>query len=332
MNPSHQPSIPSLVARGGRAIFKLCGRTRDAEFVKGRKLPYDSVEIGNAFIRDAISSGKPFLFGRFGTPESNACLNRLEMDFHRSRSLADRLRAEFYDLRRDWDPNVRQMLETNVGFFPTDEASVERFVLHYTEQLTAADALAYWGWVPGESLLIRRHCPKARLFKAMALEPYLVEQPWSEALRGKRVLVIHPFRDSILAQYEKRKSLFPDPAILPEFQLRVVRAVQSLAGTKTPFSSWFEALESMKAQMELEPFDVCLVGAGSYGLALCAHARKLGGAGIQIGGGLQILFGIIGKRWESMPHISRFFNPHWIRPSAEERIPSGNKIEGGCYW
>lgn len=332
MNVSHQPSIPSLVSRGGKAFFKLCGLTRETEFVKGKKLPYEPAEIGNTFIRDAISLKVPFLFGRFGTPESNACLNRLEMDLHRSGSLADRLRAEFYDLRRDWDPNVRQVLETNVGFFPTDEANVERFVTHYTAQLKTVDALAYWGWVPGESLLIHRHCPKTRLFKAMALEPYLLDQPWSELLRGKRVLVIHPFRDSILTQYKKRELLFSDPAILPEFDLRVIRAVQSLAGTETPFSSWFEALESMKTQMELEPFDVCLVGAGSYGLALCAHAKKLGSAGLQIGGGLQILFGIIGKRWESMPHISRHFNQHWVRPSVKERIPSGNKIEDGCYW
>jgi hypothetical protein len=240
--------------------------------------------------------------------------------------------ATFYDLRCNWDPNVRESLETLVGFFPTDAAHVERFVSHYRRQLEDADALAYWGWVPGESLLIRRHCPAARLFQAAALEPYLFEEPWTAALRGKKVLVIHPFRESILSQYKKKDLLFENHKVLPEFDLRVIQAVQSLAGTPTPFNSWFEALEWMKSLMELEPFDVCLVGAGSYGLALCAHAKKLGASGIQIGGGLQILFGIIGKRWESMPHIARFFNEHWIRPSLSERIPSGNKIEGGCYW
>ncbi len=332
MKTSEYEPINPLMARAGRALFKVCGLTRDAHFVKGKKLAHGSAASGNEFLRDSLASGRPFLFGRLGTPESNACLNRLEMDIHRSSSLPDRLKAAFYDLRRDWDPNVRQILETNVGFFPTDEANVERFVSYYKLQLEAADALAYWGWVPGESLLIRRHCPHANLFEAKALEPYLCDSPWAAGLQGKKVLVIHPFKDSIISQYKKRELLFRDPAILPEFELRVVQAVQSLAGTPTGFASWFEALDWMKSQMELEPFDVCLVGAGSYGLALCAHAKKLGAAGIQIGGGLQILFGIIGKRWESMPHISRFFNPHWIRPNAAERIPSGDKIEEGCYW
>jgi hypothetical protein len=114
--------------------------------------------------------------------------------------------ATFYDLRCNWDPNVRESLETLVGFFPTDAAHVERFVSHYRRQLEDADALAYWGWVPGESLLIRRHCPAARLFQAAALEPYLFEEPWTAALRGKKVLVIHPFRESILSQYKKKTS------------------------------------------------------------------------------------------------------------------------------
>lgn len=331
MNDAYK-TVDRRVARIGRAVFRIIGLTRDAKYVRGERLQHGSGHDGAAFIEESIHSGTPMLFGRFGTPESNACLNRLEMDLHSSPSRFRRLAAEFYGLRKQWDPNVRQVLETNVGFFPTDEASVERFVSYYVSQLELTDALAYWGWVPGESLLIRRHCSKTRLFEAHALEPYILDKPWTSALEGKRVLVIHPFKNSILTQYERRELLFEDQSILPRFQLRVIPAVQSLAGTPTPFSSWFEALDWMKSQMELEPFDVCLVGAGSYGLALCAHAKKLGAAGIQIGGGLQIMFGIIGKRWESMPHISKLFNANWIRPGAMEKIPSGKKIEDGCYW
>lgn len=323
---------PALLTRLVRLVFKTLGLTRDAWFVRGIKLGHGSAEDGGKFILDSLLSSKPVLFGRLGTPESNSCLNKFEIDRHHSPALLHRLSADFFDLRREWDRNVWKTLETNVGFFPANQTNVERFVSHYTSQLRMVDALAYWGWVPGESLLIRQHCPGARLFEALALEPYLLEDPWTRALEGKRVLVIHPFKESILAQYKKRDVLFENPSILPPFDLRVIPAVQSLAGNRTPFGSWFEALDWMKTQMEIEPFDVCLVGAGSYGLPLCAHAKKLGASGIQIGGGLQILFGIIGKRWESMPHISRFFNSHWIRPAESERIESGSQIEGGCYW
>jgi hypothetical protein len=56
------------------------------------------------------------------------------------------------------------------------------------------------------------------------------------------VLVIHPFADSIEAQYRRRELLFDNPGVLPDFHLKTVRAVQSLAGNKAPFNDGFEAI------------------------------------------------------------------------------------------
>ena len=54
-----------------------------------------------------------------------------------------------------------------------------------------------------------------------------------EFLRGKKVLVIHPFAETIQHQYEqKRTLLFKNPDVLPEFQLETIKAVQSLGGQK----------------------------------------------------------------------------------------------------
>ena len=44
-------------------------------------------------------------------------------------------------------------------------------------------------------------------------------------------------------------------------------------------------------------FDVALLGCGGYGLPLCNYIRHtLGKSAIYVGGGLQLLFGVMGSR------------------------------------
>lgn len=61
--------------------------------------------------------------------------------------------------------------------------------------------------------------------------PFFAKHPWSKALEGKKVLVVHPFADLIEHQYyNKREKLFTNPEILPKFDLKTITAVQSIGG------------------------------------------------------------------------------------------------------
>ncbi len=126
--------------------------------------------------------------------------------------------------------------------------------------------------------------------------------------------------------------MFENKDILPDFELKTIKAVQTNAYNNTGFSTWFEALESMKQQMQQTDFDVALIGAGAYGLPLAVYAKELGKQAIHFGGSLQILFGIKGSRWDSMPDINKYYNEHWIRPLREETPTSFKAVEDGCYW
>lgn len=142
---------------------------------------------------------------------------------------------------------------------------------------------------------------------------------------------MHPFEKSILSQYSRREKLFTNPRVLPQFaDLQVVRAVQSIAGNRVPFDNWFDALEHMKECIASKDFDVALIGAGAYGLPLGAFVKSLGKQAVHTGGVTQVLFGIIGKRWENW--YPWLFNEYWIRPSEEERPLNASRVEGGCYW
>lgn len=325
--------VISLAERFLHRLARLSGATRDQLLISCVAPPLRSNTAGADLIADSIEKGNPWLCGRLGTPEANALLNSIEVDWCRSPSALQRFKARALGLRQQWDVNVVAQLNNNAGVFPADLKTASLWCRKYAAELTELDALAYWGRVPGESYILRTFCPTAAVFRASVLEPYLNPgRPWSRALKGKKVLVVHPFSDSILRQYERREHLFPDTEILPEFDLYSVRAVQSAAGTKTAYRDWFEALDAMKRKMDRIVYDVCLVGAGSYSTPLCAHAKRSGKVAIYVGGALQILFAVKGKRWDSMPAISKLYNEHWVRPSASERIPTADKIEGGCYW
>jgi hypothetical protein len=155
-----------------------------------------------------------------------------------------------------------------------------------------------------------------------------------EALSGRRVLIVHPFVESIKRQYRRRERLFHDVQVLPEFDLITLRAVQSIAGTPTEFCDWFEALEYMKRKIAKESFDTAIIGCGAYGFPLACYVKRLGKQAIHLGGITQILFGIIGKRWEGSYHssIKGLINEYWVRPLPEERPTFASRVESGCYW
>lgn len=66
-------------------------------------------------------------------------------------------------------------------------------------------------------------------------------------LEGKKVLVVHPFAEDIQSKYNNhRTDIWKDPDVLPEFKLITYKSVQSMLGLKTPYKSWFDALNKME--------------------------------------------------------------------------------------
>ena len=271
---------------------------------------------GNNHIARCIREGKPFYAGRCGATEMRCMAEYLAHG--RQGGFSEKIRGEMQNLS---------------GMFPTDDATLIRFCELYAKAAQDADLLALWD-VGAEREVIRGCGPGTRFTQLRALEPYYHPAPWTAALAGKRVLVVHPFARTIRRQYARREQLFASPEILPEFAgLRVVQAVQGLGGQETGYASWFDALEWMKHQIAAEPFDVAVIGAGAYGLPLARYcARELHCQAVQMAGATQLLFGIRGKRWDNHPILSRLYNDAWVRPDESEGIRNKDTVEGGSYW
>ena len=231
-------------------------------------------------------------------------------------------------------------ISRNAGVFNPTPDILERFGKRYIDDSKLIDLVGSMNYKE-KFMPLKYDCQFSHI---ETLYPFFVNNPWTQALKGKKVLVVHPFAETIKYQYSKRELLFEDTRILPEFDLQCFKAVQSIAGEKVPYKDWFEALHYMETEISKIDFDICILGCGAYGLPLAAFIKRMGKKAIHLGGGTQLLFGIKGKRWEdnyTWNYISPvkleinykdLYNEYWVRPNKNEVPGEALKVEGACYW
>jgi hypothetical protein len=290
-----------------------------------------SGQQGNDQIAQLIKSGNPVMIARFGYGELAAIMNYVAINHNRTANGATKLFSSLFSPYPSfWDPNVFFGLCETPGFFPAEQKYIEQYGALHLDLIRDIDYLGSWDNY-GEKYLNRTYFPKAIISTLDSIEPYYWENPWSQYLAGKTVLVVHPFTKSIGNNYRQRKQLFSSN-VLPEFELKTLKSVQTITGNRSTFNNWFEALDHMKEQISRETFDVCIIGCGAYGMPLAAFIKNLGKQAVHMGGATQILFGIKGKRWESQERVAMLFNQYWTRPLPEEIVPNAAQIENGAYW
>ncbi len=325
--------IEDFIAKSGKRVYhKIFSNFKDPKI---RDYYFDkkilSAQQGNENIAQLLKSKVPFMVARIGQVELATTINYLEINELKRLNIFPRLAAQIYGKDKFWNPvNIRE-IEINAGFFPVTDNLLSQFTETYIESIKSIDTLAVW-YSYGEDLIYKEYCPNATLIPLVSIEPYYYKEPWSQLLENKKVLVIHPFEKSIRNQYEFHHLLFADKNILPSFELETLKAVQSLANNATEFSTWFEALDYMKSEINKIDFDIAIIGAGAYGLPLAAYVKKIGKQAIHMGGATQILFGIKGTRWDKNENINKFYNDHWTRPLSEEIPEKFQRVEKGCYW
>lgn len=309
-----------FVLRNGRRLYrkisrKALSRIESGQFGGKNIIPLTQT---NEYLTKAIERGEPFLAGRFGA----------------------------YEFQYTYIPIIREQLKINIklspkiiaggincGFYPINNESLNKFsdLMIWTTKQTdfiAQTNLDMLSWY------LKNYLPSGSVIAPFrSLDFYRFDHPFTKALKGKRVLVVHPFIDSILHQYAKRERLFSNVDILPDFDLITVKAVQTIAGNRdSRFATWFEALDYMTEECEKLDFDIAIVGCGAYGFPLAARIKNMGKIALHLGGVTQLLFGIWGNRWNAEPTALRYKNEYWVSPAESEKPIGAERIEGGCYW
>ena len=304
-----------------RKVYQMTGANNESV----PKVHY-SGQSASDVIADGLKRNDPFLVARIGATEFNCISGYLNSKKGFEKYVAY-INGSTNNLKLD-DDLIKQAFLWS-GIFPAEKSIIEKFALLSLEDLKEVDVLGLW---LKERQLLESQLKSKKLIPLKDIEPYYHSDPWSKELSNKRVLVIHPFTESIKAQFSKREKLYENSEILPDFELVTLKAVQSIAGNNVNFSNWFDALDHMKDQIDRINFDVAILGCGAYGLSLGAHIKRIGKKAIHMGGATQILFGIKGARWDNHPTISKLYNEHWSRPLDSETPKDKDKVEEGCYW
>ena len=282
---------------------------------------YGYVELfdqqANDLVYKTLREGRPCMISKFGTTELNAVVT----DLVTSGALSWAVLKKFFqgELSLSRVQSILQLQKLS-GFFPVSPDYGRKFCERVVDDIPEIDILG--SYIENEKYVSQyMHCKRIN--------------PWTKYLEGKKVLVVHPFVDSIKSQYKNnRERLFEDSDVLPEFKdLILVKAVQSIVGTKTIYKDWFEALKHMEDEISRLDFDIALIGCGAYGMPLAAHVKRMGRQAVHLAGWTQMLFGVYGNRWiQDQPVCGKFINDYWIRPLESEKPKGAEKVEGGCYW
>lgn len=293
----------------------------------------------NGIIFDLLMKDEPCMISRLGSGEIGIVNNYLTA--HSKDSLLQRC-YQYITGNTGlpwWDTLYFKSMRNNAGIFPESIEVLEKFSERYLNDIPEMDIIGSFNYtekyIPLKSDIQRVHLE--------CLYPFFVDNPWTIALKGKKVLVVHPFVETIKSQYSKKNLLFDNKDIWPDYELKTLRAVQSNAGNEVPFTDWFDALKWMEDEIAKIDFDFAIIGCGAYGLSLAATIKRMGKKAIHLGGGSQLLFGIKGKRWENtnygwpvFPDMNckyyTLFNDYWVRPNTKEIPVNANKVEGACYW
>jgi hypothetical protein len=219
---------------------------------------------------------------------------------------------------------------TNAGISPRNPNSYQKFGQLAIDALDHVDYLAVLR-TPYETAVMKQlpnlptFCDLEELAPSMPFYPH-----WIDALQNQRILIVSPFYDSIHHQLPKIADLWPSRNWLSNSKVLLHRFPYLI--DENDELNWWDVYKDMIEVLQTWEYDVALFGCGGLGMPLAAFAKQQGKIGIQLGGQLQILFGVYGNRHVEQKWHQQCINPAWIRPFPHEIAKSATRVENSCYW
>jgi len=275
----------------------------------------------NLYIKEIIQQNKPFFIGRIA-----GCELKVASFFQRGNlfDIVDELKE----------------LENNAGIYTKDNESLDKYTRELISAYDNCTVIAEWeqdGKVfahtgSGQEYIAKR-TPKTPKIDARSLEPYYFKENWMVELKGKKILIVHPFSKTFQKQVTNLKRIFPGKEWFEDCTFEFIQPPLTLAGNHEN-KDWQEHLDPfLKSLREIKDYDLALVAAGGYGMLIADYIFKnLGKSVMYIGGALQLFFGVIGKRWFDNKEILKLVNDEWIRPDKDDKPDNCVRVEKGCYW
>jgi hypothetical protein len=285
-------------------------------------------------LADALAAGRGFAVGKLGFSEQ--CVLGY---------------APFLEQERDprrivcYEAALRFHCERQTGIFPTDRDFLKRFATAYAEHVRALDVIGLFGGPQEPLIRAWHHLPGRgipyRLTEPDSSTPDCPEQCYLPMLAGKRLLIVAPFARLLASRCDQatfeaawaktgKRWFAPAAVAAVEFPYGYVTETE----THARFGDVLRLYEHVCADVARHEFDVALIAAGALGIPLAAFVKGLGRIGLSLGGQLQVIFGVGGRRWHDDPfYRDHVMNDSWIDLPAEYQPRDTRKLtDGGAYW
>ena len=323
------PNIPigSFPPALGISLVQLAPFSRNFSMIQ-----FSDNSLLHSYISNKVASQSPFLIPRISGIENNVAV------FLHLITLKGAHKELVQGIKR-----LIPAMKNNAGIHLPDEENVAAYSKHYLQAFDSCDCYGAWEQqgiyiqhiAQSHSYMMQKYGNTKTPFWAYAFDifHYIFSNPWTLALRNKRILLVSPFEESLREKVPLRKNIY-GVDLFPDCTFTFLKPPQTHASN--PSRPFIQELRSFQEKIDnvWSDFDVALLSCGGYANPIGSYIYKKGKSAIYVGGVLQMYFGILGSRWEKeRPDVLRLFiNDHWSRPKESERPKQSSKIEGGCYW
>jgi len=266
-----------------------------------------------ADLRGALESGWGFAAGKLGNSECAV------LQYPRVR---ERVRDE--PRLRAFELALGHQALLHAGIFPREASFYRRWSEFFAARVASLDCVGVFAATLHESTqLLEFHAVPGKPMRFEDQEPDR-SVPADEArcylplFRGRRLLLVCPFAEllRVRATRETFEAVWRKTG-KPWFEPASVEAVEFPYGfahaTRERYATALDLLQDITCRIDARSFDVALIAAGGLGIPLASHVKRGGNVGISLGGHLQVLFGVLGRRWQERPEWHRdYFNEAWI--------------------
>ena len=283
------------------------------------------------YLNDKMKDNKPFVIPRIAGIENEV-------------AMMGAICTQQKQLNTETFNNFEQVIpimKKNAGIRLDNMEDISFYATNYLKPFHESELFAWWEpwgnvvkWIPRSFDFIIVNFPKNKI-DAFVFDIFhtIHSNPWTLALKGKRILIISSFIDSIKEKIPIRKKIYGID-LFPDCEFVFLKPPQTHGKNKSrklevEFNEFVKRIEEIK-----DSFDVALCSCGGYGNPICGAIYDMGKSAIYVGGVLQMYFGIYGERWlRERPDIMRMYmNKHWSRPKENERPKNYKEVEKSCYW
>ena len=285
-----------------------------------------------AKLSTAVSRGLGFAAGKIGDAEQRCMLQPVVLGEDGFQTRA----------RRAYELSLKFHAFNQAALFPRDSEFYARYNDFYISHIRNLDALGLFG-VPSEARLVKYYGLQVPMMMFRDQEPdrSVPNDPalcYLQFFRSKRILLVTSQADVLRERANQRtfEAVWRKTG-KPWFCPESVEALSFPYGwdpqTQAEYGDSLELFKSIVGKIRYREFDVALIAAGGLGVPLASEVKKLGKIGLSLGGHLQALFGVIGRRWRAQENwLNDYVTEDWIDmpdPRSEWRVTGA---DGGAYW